>query len=255
MVFRSIPDLISVAYRLVSIYRKTSCFRSYSAIRIRIAKERNRNKQMTIKVLLVDDHSNVRQGLKKMLNRSPKIEVVGETGDGREVIQLIINLEPDVMLLDVEMPGMNGYEVARQVTDEGLPAKVLALSGHNEKRYILGMFASGAVGYLTKEEAPQHLVKAVNEIAAGKRGWISERVANILGVPPRPVGRDTIPALSDGEKMILQKSIKGKNDQEISAELNMKPDEIQKVTKTINMKLGVNSRMEAILRAMQEDII
>lgn len=210
---------------------------------------------MKIKVLLVDDHSNVRHGLRKMLNRSPKIEIVGEAGDGREAIQLTKKLNPDVMLLDVEMPGMNGYEVARHVTGSGLPARVLALSGHNEKRYILGMFASGAVGYLTKEEAPQQLIKAVNDVAAGRRGWISERVANILGVPARPVGRDTIPALTEREKAILSASINGKTDQEISHDLNIEQEDIDKATEAINMKLGVNSRLEAILRAMQEDIV
>ncbi len=210
---------------------------------------------MKIKVLLVDDHSSVRHGLRKLLSRSPKIEIVGEAGDGRKAIQLTKALQPDVMLLDVEMPGMNGYEVARQVSESGKFPRILALSGYNEKRYILGMFANGAVGYITKEEAPEQLLTAVDEIAAGKRGWISENVARILGVPARPIGQDTIPALTSIEKEILRCIVEGKTDAEISVILAIDLGEVQRANQSINMKLGVKSRLEAIVRAMQEDLV
>lgn len=210
---------------------------------------------MKIKVLVVDDHQNVRVGLKKMLNHSPLVEVVGEAGSGEEALKLTNKLEPDVLLLDVEMPGMNGYEVARRITDSGHRSRVLALSGHNEKRNILGMFASGAVGYLTKDEAPEQLLTAISEVAAGKRGWISQNVAQILGVPARPVGRDTIPAISAREKSILKMIVAGKSDAEIMKVLDIDQAAIKRMIETINMKLGVKTRLEAIVRAMQEDIV
>ena len=210
---------------------------------------------MKIKVLLVDDHKSVRKGLRKMLSRSPKIEIVGEAGDGREAIKLTEELKPDVMLLDVEMPVVNGYEVARKVSEAGQSPRILALSGHNEKRYILGMFANGAVGYLTKEEAPEQLLTAVNDIAAGKRGWISENVARILGVPARPTGQDTIPALTSNEKETLRCIIEGKTDVEIGVKLALDEEEVERLIRSINMKLGVKDRLAAILRAMQENLV
>ncbi len=210
---------------------------------------------MKIKVLVVDDHQNVRIGLRKMLNHSPAVEVVGEAGNGEEALQLAQELEPDVLLLDVEMPGMNGYEVARRITNSGQTSRVLALSGHNEKRNILGMFASGAVGYITKDEAPEQLLTAIVEVAAGKRGWISQNVAKIIGVPAQSVGRNTIPALSSKEKAVLNLIIAGKSDAEILRLMEMDPPDLKSKIEAINMKLGAKSRLEAIVRAMQEDIL
>lgn len=210
---------------------------------------------MKIKVLVVDDHQNVRIGLRKMLNHSPAVEVVGEAGNGEEALQLAQELEPDVLLLDVEMPGMNGYEVARRITNSGQTSRVLALSGHNEKRNILGMFASGAVGYITKDEAPEQLLTAIVEVAAGKRGWISQNVAKIIGVPAQSVGRNTIPALSSKEKAVLNLIIAGKSDAEILRLMEMDPPDLKSMIEAINMKLGAKSRLEAIVRAMQEDIL
>lgn len=210
---------------------------------------------MKIKVLLVDDHENVRRGLRKMLNHSPKVEVVGEASDGLQAIKLAEELQPDVLLLDVEMPGMNGYEVAKHISESGMQSNILALSGHIEKRYILGMFANGAVGYITKDEAPDQLLKAVSEVAAGKRGWISSKVAKTLGVPANPVGQDTIPALSRLEKQVLEYATHGKSDNEIIGLLNIDSDQLKQVTEVINMKLGVKTRLEAIFRAMQEDLV
>ncbi len=190
-----------------------------------------------------------------MLSRSPKVEVIGEAGSGKEALALVNDLRPDVVLLDVEMPGMDGYEVARQVTDSKLPVRILALSGYDDKRYILGMFLSGAVGYLTKDEAPQQLLQAVQEVASGYRGWISPRVAAKLGVPARPKGRDTIPALSKKEMQVLEYMTSGKTDREIMLQLEMTKAMLQDCIQSIIWKLGVTSRWEAVLRAMQENLV
>jgi DNA-binding NarL/FixJ family response regulator len=190
-----------------------------------------------------------------MLSRSPKIEIVGEAGSGMEALTLVKDLDPDVMLLDVEMPGMNGYEVARRVVDREEDVRVLALSGYDDKRYILGMFSSGAVGYITKDEAPTQLLKAVEEVASGYRGWVSPRLAEKLGVPFRPKGRDTIPALSHKEMQILKKLTQGKSDQDILNKLNIDKTTLQNSIQAILWKLGVSSRLEAVLRAMQEDLL
>jgi DNA-binding NarL/FixJ family response regulator len=137
-----------------------------------------------IKIILADDHINVRRGLRKMLSRFPQVEVVAEAGDGIEALKLATTLKPDVMLLDVEMPGIKGIEVTKRLLENDPSVQVLALSGYNERRYIVGMFASGAAGYLTKDEAPKHLLNAIYAIAAGHKGWISPKAALTLGIPP-----------------------------------------------------------------------
>lgn len=208
-----------------------------------------------IRLLLVDDNVSVRKGLRRMLNRSPEVEIVGEAGNGREALELLKDLDPDILLLDVEMPGMKGYEVARRLRDSGSSARVLALSGYNEKRYILSMLANGAVGYLTKDDAAQYLLSAVQEVAAGSRGWISPNVAEMLGLPAHPTGRDTIPALTRMEMGILGLLSEGKTDLEIGLELNLEPAALGETIQSIWRKLGVKTSLGAVLRAIQEGIL
>ncbi len=208
-----------------------------------------------IRIVLADDHANVRRGLRRMLDRSPQVEVVGEAGDGREALKLAKSLTPDVLLLDVEMPGMKGYEVARHLMESETQVRVLALSGYNELHYVLGMFANGAAGYLTKDEAPRQLLGAVQEIAAGHRGWISPEVAKMLGIPAHPTGPETIPALTLLEMQILKSLAVGKTDLEIGKELGLENAVVVDHIRSVIRKLGVKSRLETVLRAIQENLI
>jgi DNA-binding NarL/FixJ family response regulator len=208
-----------------------------------------------IRIILADDHVNVRRGLRRMLDRFPQVEVVGEAGNGREALDLTKSLNPDVLLLDVEMPGMKGLEVTRRLVESKAQVRVLALSGYNDMHYVLGMFANGAAGYLTKDEAPGHLFNAVQEIAAGKRGWISPMVAKMLGVPSQPTGHESIPELSKLEVKILKGLAKGMTDSEIATELELKISVVVDNIQSIIYKLGVKSRLETVLRAIQEGLI
>jgi DNA-binding NarL/FixJ family response regulator len=208
-----------------------------------------------IRVVLADDHATVRRGLSKMLNQSSQVEVVGEAGNGREALELTNNLNPDVLLLDVEMPGMKGFEVAKQLKDSDNQVRVLALSGYNEMQYVLGMLANGAAGYLTKDEAPRQLMNAIKEIAGGRRGWISPGVAEMLGVPARPTGTDQFQALTKIEKQILQKIAAAKADTDIGKELGIEKTVLGDHIKKIFQKLEVKTRVEALLRAIQEDLL
>jgi DNA-binding NarL/FixJ family response regulator len=208
-----------------------------------------------IKVLLVDDNLNVRKGLRNILTQSPQVVIVGETGDGKEALQLHDVLDPDIMILDVEMPGMKGYEVARQLKESGSETPILALSGYNEKHYILGMFASGAVGYLTKDEAPEQLLSAVKDVVAGRKGWLSPNAARMLGFSPRPIEIDAIQSLTSFEKQILLKVKEAKTDSMIAMELRVELALVTAAVQSLIQRLGVKSRQEAILRAMQEDLL
>lgn len=210
---------------------------------------------MTIKILVVDDHINVRKELRKLLNRNPRMEVVGEAKGGEEALDMAKRLNPDVLLLDVDMPDMNGYEVAKRMTKAGSHTRILAVSGYDEKRYILGMFANGAVGYLTKDEAPEQLITAIKDIASGRKGWISPKVAEKLGVPDRPIGQQTIPVMTKQEIAILNCLGEGKTDLEIMANLGIDTNTLKGNIHSLLTKLRVKSRLEAVLRAMQENLI
>jgi DNA-binding NarL/FixJ family response regulator len=122
----------------------------------------------TTRVVLADDHPIVRASIRRLLEKAGDIEVVGEAGNGIETIRLVEELSPDVLLLDVEMPGMKGFEVARRLRAAGTTVRILALSAYDDKQYILAMLASGAAGYLTKEEAPQAIIHAIREAAEGQ---------------------------------------------------------------------------------------
>jgi DNA-binding NarL/FixJ family response regulator len=122
----------------------------------------------TTRVVLADDHPIMRASIRRLLERAGDIEVVGEASNGLETIHMVEELEPDVLLLDVEMPGMKGFEVARRLQAAGAAVRILALSAYDDKQYILAMLASGATGYLTKEEAPQSIIRAVHEVVEGR---------------------------------------------------------------------------------------
>lgn len=134
----------------------------------------------TTRVILADDHPKVRAGIRNLLEKAPDIEIIGEAGDGEEALRLVEDLSPDVLLLDVEMPLMTGVEVARRLKEEGSSVRILALSAYQDRQYIQGMLANGASGYLTKEEVPEKIVRAVRGVARGEEEWVSRRAANRL---------------------------------------------------------------------------
>ncbi len=119
---------------------------------------------ITIRVVLADDHAIIRTGIRSLLKKASDIQVVGEASNGVEALRLANELAPDVLLLDMEMPGMSGVEVARQLRAAGSPVHILALSAYDDRHYILGMLASGAAGYLLKDEAPEIIVAAVRRV-------------------------------------------------------------------------------------------
>lgn len=130
-----------------------------------------------IRVLIADDHAIMRVGIKNILSRSSDICVIGEANNGAEAIQLIDELKPDVLVLDMEMPVMDGVEVARRLQALNSPVRILVLSAYDDRQYIIEMLKMGAAGYLIKDEAPEVIVEAVLGIANGEEGWISRKAA------------------------------------------------------------------------------
>ncbi len=130
-----------------------------------------------IRVVIADDHAIMRVGIRNILSRSNEICVVGEANNGAEAIHLIDELNPDVLILDMEMPVMDGVEVARRLQANQSPVRILVLSAYDDRQYILEMLNMGASGYLIKDEAPEVIVDAVQGIANGEKGWISRKAA------------------------------------------------------------------------------
>jgi DNA-binding NarL/FixJ family response regulator len=133
-----------------------------------------------IRVVLADDHIVLRMGIRNLLSRSEEITVIGEAGNGIEALRQVAELQPDVLILDMEMPELDGPEVARRLRAMNSPVRILALSAYNEKHYILSMLEQGAAGYLIKDEAPEVIVEAVRGVARGEQGWLSRKVAAIV---------------------------------------------------------------------------
>jgi two-component system response regulator DegU len=130
----------------------------------------------TTRVILAEDNDLVRKGIKRLLNKAEDISVIGEARDGMEAMRLVKKLVPDLLLLDVEMPGLSGIEVARRLNKSKAKTRILVLSAYDDREYIREMFANGASGYLIKEEAPQRILEAVRGVALGEVGWVSPQV-------------------------------------------------------------------------------
>lgn len=130
-----------------------------------------------IRVIIADDHAIMRVGIRKILSGSNEIAVVGEASNGSEAVDLINQLNPDILILDMEMPVMDGVEVARHLQAMSSAVRILVLSAYNDRQYIFEMLKLGASGYLIKDEAPEVIVDAVQGIARGEQVWISRKAA------------------------------------------------------------------------------
>ena len=122
-----------------------------------------------IKVMLADDHPVARAGIRKFLNKATDIEIVAETDNGTEALELAKRIVPDVLLLDIELPGLKGLEIARELQLMHSPVKILVLSTYDDKQFIFGLLGNGAAGYLTKEEVPETIVEAVRGVSRGEK--------------------------------------------------------------------------------------
>jgi DNA-binding NarL/FixJ family response regulator len=179
-----------------------------------------------IRVVLADDHAFVRTGIRNILQKTPDIIVVGEASDGFQALRLVEELAPDVLVLDVEMPGLKGFEIAHQLFEGGSELPVLALSAHEDKQFILGMLSEGAHGYLTKDEVPEGIVKAVRGVARGERGWVSRRVAARIAVWLQGEDLEKIEIKSQDVEM-LRMFLADRSNSQIARELLMNESQVE----------------------------
>src|SRR5512133_2875629 len=207
-----------------------------------------------IRVLIADDHPITRAGIRKFLERAEDVEVVAEASNGDEAITLVKETKPHVLLLDMEMPGRKGVEVAREILALSLPVKILALSTYDDKQYIFGLLSAGAAGYLIKEEVPQTIVEAVRGVARGETGWISRRVAAVITAWTTNDPNERT-ELSERELDVLRLLVKGKTNQDIGVEMGISQKTVEKHLESIYNKLRVASRVEAAVLAVKEGLV
>lgn len=189
-----------------------------------------------IKVLIVDDHSGVRTGIKNLLRTANDMVVVGEGANGADAIALVASRDPDILLLDIELPDQRGDMVMRRIHDTQPNMKVLAVSSYSDRDYILGMLENGAAGYITKDEAPMMLLDAIRSIIREGRSWFSPRALRQSGIPS--VEEQT---LTKREVEILEHLVTDRSLEEIAGFLNMGVEQVGKYLKLLMSKFETES--------------
>lgn len=202
-----------------------------------------------IHVVLADDHPVVRAGIRALLETAPDIQVVAEAADGREVVPLVEQHTPDVLVLDIEMPEVSGIEVAQQIKDMGLPVRILALSAYVEESYVHKVLLSGASGYLVKDEAPRMIIDAVRGVAGGEEGWMSRQASAQMSSHMR--GDAARSALTSRELEVLRLIAEGRSNQEIALALQISESTVEKHVGALLTKLNASSRVEAAVQAVR----
>jgi two-component system NarL family response regulator len=210
---------------------------------------------MTIRVLLVEDHRMVREALREVLQKVPDIEVIGEAGDAREALKQAVDLAPDVVVLDIRLPDLNGIEVAARLRDAGSRAKVVALSAFADKRFVTAMLRSGASAYVTKSAAGTELVRAIRAVAAG-HGYFSPEIAGALAseVRDRPLPGEAQP-LARREREVLRLIAEGVRSPAIAEQLHVSLATVEVHRRNIMRKLGLRTVAELTKHAIREGIV
>ena len=207
-----------------------------------------------IRLLLVDDHPVVRSGIRGLLEHVPDIEMVVEAANGEEALRMLAKTNIDVLLLDLELPDIQGTQVAQQVQTLYPNVKILVLSAHDDLVYVREILQSGAAGYLMKEEAPELIVEAVRGIAQGEQGWVSRRIAAQMASWMQNNDPEKL-KLTVREFEVLRRIVQGKTNQTIAHELKISEKTVEKYIRTIFDKLNVTSRVEAAVFAVKEGLV
>jgi NarL family two-component system response regulator LiaR len=210
-----------------------------------------------IRVLLVDDHAVVRKGLRALFEREPSIEVVGEAEDGEHAVTMADRLRPDVVVMDLEMPGIGGTEATRQITAEQPSVKIVVLTSHAAEEDVFPALKAGALGYLLKHSAPDDIIRAIEQAHRGEtvlHPSIARMVLQELQRPPAPRQPRTSDPLSGRELEVLRLLARGMSNQEIADTIVVGEATVRSHVSAILRKLQLASRTQAALYALREGL-
>ena len=212
-----------------------------------------------IRILLADDHHVMRDGLRLLLERQPGMEVIGEAGDGRDTVKLAMEQNPDVVVMDIAMPNMNGIEATRRIVSKNPGTAVVILSMHHDESYVIRSLKAGALGYLLKDSVKADLIDAIRAVSEG-RSFFSPKVSKILQedfmrlFESKEV-EDSYDLLTDREREVLQLVAEGKTNKEIASLLNVSLYTVDTHRTHILQKLNLHSVPEVIRYAVRKGII
>jgi two-component system, NarL family, response regulator NreC len=210
-------------------------------------------------ILLADDHPLIRRGLKTVLEREPEFKVVAEAGDGREAVRLAIEHKPDIVVMDIAMPHLNGIDATTQILGKTSGTRVIMLSMYSDESYLVRALSVGAKGYLLKDSAEEDLVEAVGAVRAGKPFFSPAIAKTLLEDYMRRLQQqnltDSYELLTDREREILQLLAEGRSNKEVAQVLSLSPYTVETHRSHIMQKLNLHNTAEIVLYAMRKKII
>lgn len=212
-----------------------------------------------IKLLLADDHPVVRRGLRAMLEAEPDMTVVGEAGDGAEAVRMVAELRPDIVVMDISMPQMDGLEATRRIKADGLPTQVLILTVHAQERYLFPVLKAGGAGYVLKSTIDTELVGAIRTVAAGgaflypsaAKLVLEDYLAHLRGGPDQ----DAYDQLSEREREVLKLIALGYTAPEVAEQLALSPKSVETYRTRVMQKLDLHSRAALVRYALNRGLI
>ena len=213
---------------------------------------------MSIRVLVADDQPLVRSGFRMVLEKRPDLELVGEAEDGGQAIQLAAELDPDVILMDVRMPNLDGVEATRRLVESGTRAHILVLTTFDLDEYVYAAVQAGASGFLLKDVQPAELVDAIRVVAAGNSLFgpaatrrLIEQFASVRGTPATA----TVEALTEREREVLRLLAQGRSNAELANQLYLSEATVKTHVSAVLRKLGVRDRVQAVIAAYEAGLV
>jgi DNA-binding NarL/FixJ family response regulator len=212
-----------------------------------------------IRVLIADDHGIVRKGLRFLLSQDADIEVVAEAEDGREAVRLVAETDPNVVILDIAMPQLNGLDAAAQISKQHSRTGVILLSMHSDEEFVVRALTAGAKGYLLKDSAEPDIVRAVHAVATGKTFFSPAIAHTLLEDYMRRLQheglQDRYDFLTDREREVLQLLAEGRSNKEVAGILNLSVHTVDTHRSNFMQKLGLHNTAEIVIYAMRKKII
>jgi two-component system, NarL family, response regulator NreC len=213
---------------------------------------------MAIRLLLVDDHAIVRSGIRMLLESEEDVEIVGEAGTGKEALEALVSLDPDVILMDITLPDMSGIRAAQEIKRRGFKSAVVALTIHEDEEFFFKMLEAGASGYVPKRAAPEELITAIRAAAAGQV-YLYPSLAKLLVQDHLKGGRpeitESVSELTGREQEVLTYLAEGASNAEIGETLHISPKTVARHRENIMRKLNLHSRTDLVKFAIRKGII